>query len=195
MLINEELERQNMTKYRLSKKSGVPHTTIIDICSGKAEPGKCAAGTLYRVAKALGITVEDIWESASQEYRSPFETFKSNTCHHVKDMGDMEFIVDVLQKDEIRILYEKRWYPEALYLLAMVDYLSRVNELPLCTKYNDIRTRRLEKPIYPVGVRLSSEVIESQKPLQQAEHDAIPEFSRFNIYESEESVDKYKKKP
>lgn len=33
MLINEELERQNMTKYRLSLESGVPHTTIIDICS------------------------------------------------------------------------------------------------------------------------------------------------------------------
>lgn len=185
MLINEELERQNMTKYRLSKKSGVPHTTIIDICSGKAEPDKCAAGTLYRVAKALGITVEDILESALQEYRSAFETFKSNTCHHVKDMGDMEFIIDVLQKDEIRALYEKHWYPEALYLLAMVDYLSRVNELPLCTKYNDIRNRRLEKPLYPIGVRLSSEVLKSKEPLRQAERDAIPEFSRFNIYESE----------
>ncbi|MCR5684480.1 MAG: helix-turn-helix transcriptional regulator [Lachnospiraceae bacterium] len=185
MLINEELERQNMTKYRLSKESGVPHTTIIDICSGKAEPKKCAAGTLYRVAKTLGITVEDILQSAVQEYRSSFETFKSNTCHQVKDMGDMEFIIDVLKKDEIRIFYDKGWYPEALYLLAMVDYLSRINELPLCTKYNDIRNRRLEKPIYPTGVILSSEVLKSQEPLRQAERDSIPEFKRLNIYESE----------
>ena len=27
----------------------------------------------------------------NQEYRSSFETFKSNTCHHVKDDGDIEF--------------------------------------------------------------------------------------------------------
>ena len=46
-----------------------------------------------------------------EECRIAFETFKSNTCHHVKDMGDMDFIVDTLQKDEIRVLYERHWYP------------------------------------------------------------------------------------
>ncbi len=128
---------------------------------------------------------KDILESTKQEYRSAFETFKSNTCHYVKDKGDMEFIIEVLEKDEIRALYEKRWYPEALYLLGMVDYLSRINELPLCEKYNDLRCTRLEKPIYPTGVLLNSEVLKNEEPLRQAERDAIPEFSRFNIYESE----------
>ena len=33
MLINDKLEEQNMTKYRLSKESGVPQATINDICS------------------------------------------------------------------------------------------------------------------------------------------------------------------
>ena len=107
MLINEQLEKQNMTKYRLSRESGVPQATINDICSGKADLEKCAAGTLYRLAKVLGVTVEAILESAKAEYRSAFETFKSNTCHHVKDMGDLDFIVDTLEKDEIRKLYEK----------------------------------------------------------------------------------------
>lgn len=51
MLINERLKDQNMTKYRLSKESGVAQTTINDICSGKAELDKCSAGTLYRIAK------------------------------------------------------------------------------------------------------------------------------------------------
>ncbi len=147
MIINEELEKQNMSRYRLSKESGIPQTTITDICSGKAELEKCSAGTLYRVAKVLGITVEDILDSAEKDYRSAFETFKSNTCHHVKDMGDLEFIAETLEKDEIRILFEKRWYPEAFYLLAMLDYLTRVNELPICTKYNDIRVKKLAKPV------------------------------------------------
>ena len=47
MLINEQLEKLNITKYRLSKDSGVPQATINDICSGKAELEKCAAGTLF----------------------------------------------------------------------------------------------------------------------------------------------------
>lgn len=185
MLIKEKLKEKNMTMYRLSKESGVPQATINDICNGKAEMEKCAAGTLYRISKVLSVTIEDILESSREEYRSSFETFKSNTCHHVKDMGDIDFMIHVLESDEIRILYEKHWYPEALYLLAMLDYLSRVNEVPICTKYNDIRSRKLKNPIYPVGVLLASEVMNSEDIMKKAEEEAIPEFKRFNIIESE----------
>ena len=185
MLINEKLEKINMTKYRLSKDSGVPQATINDICSGKADLEKCSAGTLYKIAKVLGISIESILDSAKDDIRSSFEIFKSNTCHHVKDMGDLDFIVVVLESDEVRKLYNKHWYPEALYLLAMLDYLSRINEIPLCSKYNDLRMRKLEKPIYPVGVLLNSEVLKSDEPLRIAEKEAIPEFRRFNIIESD----------
>lgn len=185
MLINEKLEKINMIKYRLSKDSGVPQATINDICSGKADLEKCSAGTLYKIAKVLGISIESILDSAKDDIRSSFEIFKSNTCHHVKDMGDLDFIVVVLESDEVRKLYNKHWYPEALYLLAMLDYLSRINEIPLCSKYNDLRMRKLEKPIYPVGVLLNSEVLKSDEPLRIAEKEAIPEFRRFNIIESD----------
>ena len=30
-------------------------------------------------------------------------------------------MIQVLETDEVRSLYDKHWYPEALYLLAMVD--------------------------------------------------------------------------
>ena len=185
MLINEQLEKKSITKYRLSKESGVPQATINDICSGKADIEKCAAGTLYRLAKILDVSVEDILEDAKKDFRAAFETFKSNTCHHVKDMGDIDFMLNVLETDEIRALYNKRWYPEALYLLAMLDYLSRINDIPICTKYDDIRTRKLSKPIYPTGVLLTSEILSSDEPLRKAEEEAIPEFRRFNIIESE----------
>ena len=185
MLVNEQLKKLDMTKYRLSKESGVPQATINDICSGKADVDKCAAGTLYRLAKVLGVSIEDILDSARTVERSSFETFKSNTCHHVKDMGDVDFMLDLLESDEIRKLYDRHWYPEALYLLAMLDYLSRENGIPQCTKYDDIRTRKLSKPLFPVGVLLTSEVMKSDEPLRKAEQNAIPEFRRFNIIENE----------
>ena len=185
MIISEQLKKKNMTKYRLSKISGVPQATINDICSGKADLEKCSAGTLYKLAKVLDTTIEEMLESAYPEHRSSFETFKSNTCHHVKDMGDLDFIVDVLEHDRVRALYEKKWYPEALYLLAMLDYLCRENSLPVCEKYNDIRRSKLEKPIYPVGVIINSEVLKSEAPMRTAKQQAIPEFLRFNIIESE----------
>ena len=174
-----------MTKYKLSKVSGVPQTTINDICTGKVDLEKCSAGTLYRIAKVLGVSIEEILESAASDHRASFETFKSNTCHQVKNMGDADFMIHVLESDEIRTLYERKWYPEALYLLAMLDYLSRENNIPLCTKYDDIRTRRLAKPVYPIGVLITSEVLKSETPLREAEQEAIPEFRRFNIIESD----------
>ena len=155
MLITEQLEKKQMTKYKLSKLSGVPQTTINDICTGKVDLEKCSAGTLYRIAKVLGVSIEEILESAVSEHRASFETFKSNVCHNVKNMGDVDFMIHVLESDEIRTLYERKWYPEALYLLAMLDYLSRENNIPLCTKYDDIRTRRLAKPVYPIGVLIT----------------------------------------
>ena len=187
MLINERLEKLNMTKYRLSMESGVPQATIHDICSGKAKLEKCAAGTLFRLAKALGVTVDEILQSAEMdsEQRSGFETFKSSVCHQVKEMGDVAFMLHLLESDEIRTLYTKGWYPEAMYLLAMLDYLSRVNHIPLCTRYDDIRSRRLSKPLFSSGVLVTGIVLQSDEPMRRAELEAIPEFRRFNIMESE----------
>ena len=166
MILNDLLEKENMSRYRLSKESGVAMTTITDICSGKADLDKCAAGTLYKIAKVL-------------------ETFKSNTGHHVKDMGDIDFIIETLETDQIRRLYERRWYREALYLLAMIDYLSRINSLPVCTNYNDIRSQKLEKPYFPASVVVSYAATGDESIKEKALANAIPEFIRFNIVECE----------
>lgn len=188
MIVNDLLKKENMSRYRLSKESGVAMTTITDICSGKADLDKCAAGTLYKIAKVFGVTVDSILENNSADkvdYRCSFETFKSNTCHHVKDMGDIDFIIETLEADEIRKLYERRWYREALYLLAMIDYLSRMNGLPLCTNYNDIRAQKLEKPYFSAGVVVSYAATGDESIKEKALANAIPEFMRFNIVESD----------
>ena len=184
MNINELLEQKNITKYKLSKISGVPQTTIIDICSGKAKIEKCSADTLYKIAKALDISMEMLIEE-SMEYRAEFEIFKSNICHLVKDMGDMDFIIETLETDKIRKLYQKRWYPESLYLLAMIDYLSRENDLPLCKEYNDIRKSSLTEPIFPASIIAMSVASKNDKYKIDSLTAAIPEFIRFNIVESE----------
>lgn len=54
------LDTKNITKYRLAKISGVPKTTVIDICSGKSSLQKCSARTVWQLAKALGCTMEDM---------------------------------------------------------------------------------------------------------------------------------------
>jgi len=190
MSINAALAQKNMTKYRLWKESGVPQATISDICTGKTSIEKCSAETIYRIARALDVSMESLIapavQRAEEERRRPsFELFKSNTCHMVKDMGDIPFIIQLLETDQIRKLYEKKWYPEALYLLAMLDYLSRENQVPICTNYNDIRTAKLQRPVYPSSVVILCRTLKSDAPKEECYRMAIPEFLRFNIVESD----------
>lgn len=190
MLLNDLLNERNITKYRLSKASGVPQTTVSDICSGKARIEKCSADTLYKIAKALNVSmesliVEKMESQESQLKRISFENFKSNVCHYVKDKGDIDFIIETLSKDEIRSLYKRRWYAESFYLLAMVDLLSKENNVPLCSNYDDIHSQRLKEPLYPAGVLLSDEITKTDKHRKEALEKAIPEFMNYNIVESE----------
>ena len=184
MSINAILGNMGITKLRLAKLSGVPQTTVTDICSGKAKIGNCSGETIYRLAKALGVSMESL-VADSMEYRPAFETFKSNVCHSVKDMGDLDFLIETLETGRIRALYEKGWYAESLYLLAMVDYLSRENGFPLCAEYGDVRCAKLQKTIYPAGVLAMCAAFKSDEPKTESLREAIPEFLRHNIVEAE----------
>jgi len=184
MILNDLLEQKAMTKYKLAKVSGVPFTTISEMTTGKTKIKNCTGETLYKLAKALNVTMENLLAD-SMEFRQSFETYKSNVCHRVKNMGDIEFIIDTLESDKIRKLYKKRWYPESLYLLAMVDYLSRENDLPICDTYSDIRAASLHKPIYPASIITMSVLSKSERPKKEGLAASIPEFRRFNIVENE----------
>ena len=67
MIIEELIKRNNITKYRLAVDSGVPHATLSDICSGKPSLLKCSSETVYKLAKALNVTMEFLTESAIRE--------------------------------------------------------------------------------------------------------------------------------
>lgn len=73
----------------------------------------------------------------------------------------------------------------SMYLLAMLDYISRKNDVPLCSDYNDLRQCGLKKTIYPASVLAMCAATKSEKPKHDAMAMAIPEFKRFNIVECE----------
>ena len=184
MTIQDVLKSRNMSIYRLSKESRVPYATCNDIVGGKAQLEKCSAETIYRLAHALQISMEELLAPCFLK-RSSFENFKSTICHRVKEKGDLDFIIDTLESREIRTYYERKWYPESLYLLAMLDYLSRENNVPVCDEYDDLRRCKLEKAVYPASLLAMSAAAGSEDVLQNAVNKAIPEFRRFNIIESE----------
>ena len=182
-MIQTLMQKKNMTKYRLSKSSGIPYTTLTDICSGKAQLEKCSAETIYKLSKELGVSMETLLTPCFEK-RCSFDLFKSNVCHRLKELGDVEFIIDTLEKDDIRRYYDRQWYPESFYLLAMLDYVSRENEIPVCAEYSDLRSQKLRDPIYPSSI-LAVAAVSDASAMEESHRHAIPEFLRFNIIENE----------
>ena len=70
MIIEELLDKCNMTKYRLAVQSGIPHATLSDICSGKTRLEKCSAETVYKLAKVLNVSMELLTEDGIREAES-----------------------------------------------------------------------------------------------------------------------------
>lgn len=116
---------------------------------------------------------------------NPFEQFKSNVCHQLKELGDIPFIVQALKQDKISILWQQKRYQECFYLLAMLDYISRENNVPLCNRYDHLRCHKLQDVLYPSGVLILAHVLKQESIKTEAKKQAIPEFLRFNIVESE----------
>lgn len=67
MSINEIIVQSGMTKYRIAKLSGIPHATLNDLCTGKTHIEKCSGETLYRLSKALQVSIELLLESAMEQ--------------------------------------------------------------------------------------------------------------------------------
>ena len=153
-----------MQVQELMSQKGLTYTTINDICSGKARLEKCSAETVYKLAKVLQVPMEELLEPHIEQ-RCSFELFKSNVCHRLKELGDINFVIEVLESDDIHRYYKRKWYPESFYLLAMLDYVCRINQIPICTDY--------------------AAVSENAKVKAAARKNAIPEFMKFNIVENE----------
>ena len=82
MTLKEQIANHNTTMYRLAKDSGVPYSTINDICTGKSRIENASAGTVYKLAKALGITADELIAPSFE--RPAFGVFKGNVCHALK---------------------------------------------------------------------------------------------------------------
>lgn len=186
MYLENILKEKGITKYQLSKLSGIPKTTILDICSGKTNLFNCKTETVYRIANTLNITIDELLKNTKDEKQSmSFENFKSTICHLVKDLGWKDFLIQVLESNQIRILFNKEEVAKSLYLLSMVDYLSRIHQIDLCSEYSDIRCLKLEEPLYPQDAKLIDDVLHTNKFKTNSYKKAIPEFLIHNIIEGD----------
>ncbi len=188
MKLNSLLEEKNITKYQLSNLTQIPYSTISDLFNEKTSLNKSSTEVVYKIAKTLNTTVEALIEFTNthdEPFRTDLETFKSNMKHRIHETDDLTFIENTLKSDLISTYMERKWYPEALYTLAMVDYLSRLNDIPLYSKYENLRKSKLNRIIYPASLIVAKEFKQNKQLVADYYQASIPEFKRFNIVENE----------
>jgi transcriptional regulator with XRE-family HTH domain len=181
MKLYELLLKQNISKYELSKRAQIPYTTLNDLFNEKTDLSKSSAAVAYRLAKALDVPMESLLTEASlMPMRHDFESFKSTLRHQLHELGDLPFLELSITENWVDTYAKRQWFVEALYTLALIDYLCRIHGLPTVKDYEELRTMRCARPIYPSSLMVLS-VSERRKALE----DSIPEFKRFNLVEKE----------
>ena len=184
MTLLEELMKQYKTNIdEVSKYSGVDKAALTKYYSGELSLRKCAIDDFAALAKVFRLTVQELWDMTEHYDFDPkaFEIFKSNTCHTVKRLGNKGFIDEIVNKEYIEIYWNNKNRLCACYLLAMIDYLCRLENLPMIEKFDCIRGYRLSKLVYPYSFNF----INNEELLDSALAQAIPEFYRHGIVEGD----------
>ena len=67
LILDDLMQKNGLSRYRLAVTAGIPHATLNDICSGKTKLERCSAETVYKLAKTLGVSMEQLTESGIRE--------------------------------------------------------------------------------------------------------------------------------
>ena len=164
-------------------KSRVPRFHRLVLFDNTSQKRQRRPNSLKESHNRNTLTVQELWDMAEHYDFDPkaFEIFKSNTCHAVKEMGNKEFINEIVSKEYIEDYWDNKNRLCACYLLAMIDYLCRLENLPLIEKFDCIREYRLPKLVYPYSFNFANNPNMIKKALAQA----IPEFYRHGIVEGD----------
>lgn len=73
MTIETFIEKKGYTVYKLSKESGISKTTLYDIVSGRSNLFECRVRVVFKIAKTLNCTIEELLKLDPIEYNPAFE--------------------------------------------------------------------------------------------------------------------------
>lgn len=167
-----------MSAYRLASLSGIPYMTVNDLVNEVTPISHARFSTIIALSQALGISCDDLVDDSPYCLPSDRDLFASSLQHELKRQGDLDFISSVYSERRIDSYLKNGCIFEARYLLALIDYLSRINKLPLAKDFRAFRAFRFQDPVF-----LS--YVSSEKEKEEWYHDAIPEFLVANIIEGD----------
>lgn len=183
------LSEKHMSLYKLEKESHISHATLSDLYNEKYSINNCHIQLFYQLSKVLDMSIEELYESLSYKnmkyisFNKNFDVFKSSVCQELKSLKDKNFLIKYLSSDIIKQYFLSKDYLKAIYLVSIIDYLCKRNDLPLVNQFNDIRKLKLDKLYVPESLFLLLK--SNQITISQVVKESNDIFLKHNIVESE----------
>ena len=67
MVIDDWMKQKNLSRYELSKKSGIPYTTLTDLIQKRTRLEKSSAETVNKLSKVMGISMDELFMLSIEE--------------------------------------------------------------------------------------------------------------------------------
>ncbi len=183
------LEKKNMSIYRLEKSSNISHATLSDLVNEKTKPENCSSFLLKEISSSLNMSMDDLYDKLTYKdlsaikFDKKFDLFKSNVAHELHSLEYKAFLKKYLTSNEIEEMFENKKQKEALYLVALIDFICQCHNLPIPTKYNNIRNYKLET--YYVSESLYRLMETKQILFSTIYKESISSFKDHNIIEAD----------
>ena len=183
------LEKKNMSMYKLEKSSNLSHATLSDLLNEKTKAENCSSYLIKELSSSLNMSMDNLYDKLTYKdlsaikFDRDFDLFKSNIAHELHSIKYQKFLRKYLTNDEIIDLFENKRKKEALYLVALIDYLCQIHSLPIPTKFSDIRNFKLDCYCVPESLYRLMET--KQILFSTIFKQSIPSFRDHNIIEAE----------
>ncbi len=107
MTIQQLLQDMQMSRYRLSKTGGIPWAILADIYSGKTHLNRCGAGTLSKLSKTLGLSIEELLalETEPEKHTASGKPNKKTYLETGLSESVQKAIKDYLHGEKEQVLY------------------------------------------------------------------------------------------
>lgn len=206
MYLNTLMEKKNISRAELSRRSCVPESTLRDILNGKARLDHCEALTVSCIAGVLGTTVEDLlinyWDEPLDEEENmvwperhddssmlDFYMLVDSTMSKLSACGDMRFVKAICDDYWIERFYTAGFYRSAFFLLGLVDHLCKKHHKKLVSRFDAYRVECLDSSVYSLRTLEEGDCEEEDDEAQAyIETFAVPELARFNIFMTKEDI-------
>ena len=112
-MLKDYLKKREISIYSLAKETGVPYSTLNDLCNNKVDIENCKAGVLKALSENLKITMDELYGICSYERKITVDEYdieaeikvKGQRFHTVFNYNGKPVDIEICKVNELNDKY------------------------------------------------------------------------------------------